>query len=339
MTKKERVAAAIAHQRPDRIPRGELALEPGLRDRLLAGKDVSGMSALAKEKEARTLLGMDLVNVHEFPAKLLRYDADGFPIYLSAFGDSFKDNGVSMQLVTPALDDIELEGEYPAPDPGLCTAHLLDYYREHSDFYLFAQVSGPVSALCWMLGLEDALCDCLTNLDQAIRLARKVMAFEVSRAKIFLDHGADAIMMADDIAFNTGLFLPPEPMCALAYPIYRESVADIKRHRDVPVFFHSDGNIMDALPSIADCGFDGLHSLQPSAGMDIARVAAEYGGELCLMGNIDLDYLLTFATPEEVRREAERLASMFQNGGFILSSCNTLTDSVKPENAVAMYSI
>jgi uroporphyrinogen decarboxylase len=297
------------------------------------------MSALAREKEARLLLGIDIVNIHEFPTKLLRYDTDGFPIYLSAFGDSFKDNGVSMHMVTPAFNDIEDESGYKTPDAGLCTTHALDYWRDNSDFYLFTQISGPVSALCWALGFEDAMCYCLSDTDEMVSLARKIMEFETARAKIFLDRGADAIMMADDVAFNHGLFLPPAQMDAIAFPLYKEAVANIKKHRDVPVFFHSDGNIMDALPFIADCGFDGLHSIQPSAGMDIEKVAGLYGGRLCLMGNMDLDYLLTFGSPDEVKKEAERLTSLFKNGGFILSSCNILTNNVTPENALAMYGV
>ena len=339
MTKKERVAAAIAHQKPDKVPRGELGIESGFRDAFLSGKELSGMSVLAREKEVRTLLGMDVVNIHEFPIELLRYDTDGFPIYRSAFGDSFKDNGASMHIITSALEDIEDESSYKTPDAGLCTTHQLDYWRDNSDLYLFAQISGPVSALCWALGFEDAMCWCLSDAGEIISLARKIMDFETARAKRFLDNGADAIMMADDIAFNHGLFLPPKQMEAIAYPLYEEAVANIKEHRNVPVFFHSDGYIMDALPSIVDCGFDGLHSIQPSAGMDINKVADLYGGRLCLMGNMDLDYLLTFGSPDEVTKEAERLTALFNDGGLILSSCNILTNQVKPENAAAMYGV
>jgi uroporphyrinogen decarboxylase len=115
-------------------------------------------------------------------------------------------------------------------------------------------------------------------------------------------------------------------------------VAEIKRHRAVPVFFHSDGNLNAVLDDIVACGYDGLHSLQPSANMDIARIKAQYGHKLCLMGNIDLNYVLTFGTPEEVEqvvKETIRVAA--PGGGYILSTCNTLIRAIPPANALAMY--
>ena len=42
--------------------------------------------------------------------------------------------------------------------------------------------------------------------------AEKMMAFELGRAIRYLDHGADLILIADDMAFNSGPFLPPAIM-------------------------------------------------------------------------------------------------------------------------------
>ena len=145
-------------------------------------------------------------------------------------------------------------------------------------------------------------------------------------------------MLADDMAFDTGLFLPPHIMDELAWPFYRQMIAAIKATGDVPVFLHTDGDIKAALPQIVDCGFDGLHSLQPSATMDIEAVKREYGDRLCLMGNLDLNELLPFGTPEQVAAEARRLCETIgSDGGYILASCNILTDAVPVENVRAMY--
>lgn len=328
--------AAIAHKAPDRVPKGELAIESGIRDALLAGENMEGASQLAREVRVRQLLGIDLVDIHEYPQRLVGYAADGHPILEGALGERVKANGISTQLVKPALADID--DDYPPLDIGLCTTHQLDYYKKNTDFFLFCQIGGPVSMLDWMLGMEDYLCWCLTDTERVAEVARIVTHFEVERAKIFLDHGADAILLADDIAYNTGPFLPPGVMDQVAWPIYREMIRAIKAHKDVPVFLHTDGYIWDLLDGIVESGFDGLQSIQPSAGMEIDKVKAKYGDALCLMGNMDLDYLMTFGTPEEVEKEVERVVSVAgQNGGFILSTCNILTNSVKPENALAMY--
>ena len=100
---------------------------------------------------------------------------------------------------------------------------------------------------------------------------------------------------------------------------------------------NSDGYLHDVLQDIVDCGFDAIQSLQPSAGLDIGRVKKEFGDKLCLIGNVDLNYLLPFGTPDEVTAEVKKLAETAGPEGFILSTCNILTDAVKVENAKAMY--
>ena len=56
------------------------------------------------------------------------------------------------------------------------------------------------------------------------------------------------------------------------------------------------------------------------------------------MGNLDLDRLMTFGTPEEVQAQVRWLCETIgPGGGFILSTCNILIDAIPPENALAMY--
>ncbi len=336
MNKKERVLAALRRKPVDRIPRGELAIEPGFMAMYLADVE-KPMSALEKEIYVRKDLGFDFINMHEFPKTLLGYADDGYPIYQSPFGDIFKETPHSFQMLKPALEDIEDVEEYQTADLSVSTSHLLEFYEKNTDFFLISQINGPVSALDWALGMEDYMCYCMTDPELVAKLADKIMNFEIGRAKMFLDKGAEAILIADDIAFNTGLLLPPEAMEAVAYPFYKKVIQEIKAYKDVPVIFHSDGYLYDALPDIVDCGFDAIQSLQPSAGMDIERVKKEFGDKLCLIGNVDLNYLLPFGTPEDVKKEVKDLAKKAGPDGFILSTCNILTDAVKVENAKAMY--
>ena len=338
MTKKERMLAALRRQPVDRVPRGELAIEGGFIENFLAEEGVTEeLSPYEKEIFVREKLGFDFINLHEFPREFIKNDADGYPIYKSPFGDVFKETPHSFQMLSPALADIEDVEEYRTADLSGATAHMLEYYREHTDFFLISQVNGPVSALDWALGMEDYMCYCMTDVELVADLAGKMMAYETGRAKLFLGNGAEAILITDDIAYNTGLLLPPEVMDRVAYPFYRKMIAEIKACKDVPVIFHSDGYLHKEIPKLIDCGFDAIQSLQPSAGMDIGKVKAEFGDRLCLIGNVDLNELLPFGTPQEVRREVCKLAETAGPTGFILSTCNILTDAVKVENAKAMY--
>lgn len=336
MTKKERMLAALRRQPVDRIPRGELGIEGGFIASYTA-KLKTPMSQLQKELYVREKLGFDFINIHEFPRKLLQYSSDGYPIYESPYGDVFKETPHSFHILKPALEDIDDVDMYATADLSGATTHLLDFYRGNSDLFLMCQINGPVSALDWALGMEDYLCYCITDTEQIVELAGKITDYEVGRAKKFLDHGAEAILIADDIGLNTGLLLPPRIMEKVAYPFYKKMIVEIKAHKDVPVIMHTDGNIYDALEKIVECGFDGVQSVQPSAGMDIARVKGLVGDQLCLIGNVDLNYLLPFGSVEEVSSEVKKLAEIAGPLGFILSTCNIITDAVKIENAEAMY--
>jgi len=283
-------------------------------------------------------LGSDLVNLHQFPMQQVGETDSGVPICRSVLGDEHVMLPGSCRLHRPALADIAEAASYEPPDPATCLTGALDWFVAQSDLFTFAQIMGPVSSLDWMLGTEDFLVYCMTDTRLTRLLMEKVAGYETARARTFLDHGADAIMMTDDIAYNRGLFLPPRIMAELVWPLYQAMVREIKGHREVPVFLHTDGDIRTALPDIAACGFDGLHSLQPSAGVDIGKVKREYGDRLCLMGNLDIDYLMPFAAPAEVARQARWLCeSIGRDGGYILATCNILTDAIPVENVLAMY--
>jgi len=336
---KQRVREAIAHREPDRVPKGDLAIENGLLRALVGGDEFDRMEPNDRLLACWRRLGADLVNVHQFPMWQVGETGDGLPIFRSVLGDEHVITEGSSHLHRPALADITEAANYRTPDPGTCRTDRLDWFAANSDLFLFAQIMGPISALDWMLGTENYLVWCMTNTADVRRLSEKVVEYELARALMFLDHGADAIMMTDDMAYKNGLFLPPHIMDELAWPIYRKMIGRIKAHRDVPVFLHTDGDIRrGALDAIVACGFDGLQSLQPSAGMDIQEVKRRHGGSLCLMGNLDLDRLMSFGTPEEVEAQVRLLCeTIAPGGGFILSTCNILIDAIPPENALAMY--
>ena len=114
---------------------------------------------------------------------------------------------------------------------------------------------------------------------------------------------------------------------------YQKIVADAI---EKPWIFHSDGNIFPILDGLLTLGMDAVHPIQPAA-MDIARVKAEYGDRICIVGNIDLDYTLTLGTPEDVDQEVkERIEVAGKGGGYIISSANSLANYCKVENIWAM---
>jgi len=65
------------------------------------------------------------------------------------------------------------------------------------------------------------------------------------------------------------------------------------------VIKHTDGNIMPILDQIVETHPHALHSLDPQAGVDIAKVKCLVGNKVCLIGNVNCGILQT-ETKQEV---------------------------------------
>jgi len=337
--KKNRVFRAINGTNPDKIPRGDLSIEQGLLNDLLihaTGIKSEDLDSFKKESIVRNYLQMDLMMVHDYPVKIIDTYPDGSLLHRGWYGEEFLVKGSSTKLIKPAVEDLDPDLLCPEISADNLANNKIKWFEKNSDMFIFAHTMGPISGFQWLQGFESAMMDALLKTREVLGLTERMIELELTRTKAYLDLGADAVLIADDIGINTGLLYPPKILDLLAYPFYKTMVEKIKAYKNVPVFFHSDGNINEALESIISCGFDGIQSLQPSAGMDIVAISRKYP-DICLMGNLDLNYLMPFGSPEEVRDEVQNLMNCLTDARFILSTCNTLTDSIPVENVLAMY--
>jgi uroporphyrinogen decarboxylase len=85
-------------------------------------------------------------------------------------------------------------------------------------------------------------------------------------------------------------------------------------------------------------GLDVLHPVQKYA-MDMAAVARRYAGKLSFWAGMDMQRILPFGTPEEVRREVRFLIDSFDHpaGGCMITSGNGITPDVPLDNLLAFY--
>jgi len=144
-----------------------------------------------------------------------------------------------------------------------------------------------------------------------------------------------ALWLGDDLAYTEGMFYSPARMREWLFPWYRQ-IAAIAQSRDLPLIFHSDGEVRPIIPDLVEMGFDALHPIEPKA-MDIAEIKRKWGKHLCIIGNIDLCYTLTRGTPREVEAEVkERLRQCGPGGGYCVSSANSIPEYVPVENFRAL---
>lgn len=338
MTSKERVFKAIAHEESDRIPKGDLMIAPKLIGELL-GKESKG--SMEDDLAARKFLNMDIIDTGVRDTKYgtpIGYDDQGREIWGSSWGIQYLYNGVTDTFLKPAITDMDDAMNYKFPTMETFSFDRIEWWHNNSDLMVMAQVGGAFDAVYPLIGYEEYMIQCHWNPDAIKFLAEGETDLMIQLAIESVKHGADMILIGDDLAFNSGTFISPATLRELVFPYIKNEIDKIKAATGVPIFLHSDGNLNEVIPDIIACGFDGMQSLQPSANMDIKKIKKKYGNDLCLMGNLDLDYLMPFGTADEVRDAVKELIEVAApGGGFILSTCNILTQDIPVGNALAMY--
>lgn len=159
-----------------------------------------------------------------------------------------------------------------------------------------------------------------------------------------VNHGAHGIIIADDIAYQRSTYISPAFGQRYLLPLWRKQVMSVRAH-DIPVFFHSDGNLNGFLPIIVEAGFDGMQCIEPAAGMDIVKIRRTYGTRLCLMGNIDPSLLCdpdNSVAGDEGCQKLDRtltdlIAAAGGSGGLIVGSCSGLHAGMSPGRVYCLY--
>ena len=158
-----------------------------------------------------------------------------------------------------------------------------------------------------------------------------IAQFTAELYKSYMDAGAEVFVESGDLAYKTGPMMSPKKFTDLVLPGYK-IITDTVHERGGKIVLHSDGQITPLLDFIIDCGFDGLQSLEPTAGVDLALVKKKVGHKLCLMGNIDIAHVLTYGTKEEVFDAVKfAIKTGGPGGGFMVSAAN-MHPAVKVQN-------
>jgi uroporphyrinogen decarboxylase len=337
MEKIERIYRALSLEEPDKVPKGELQIHDELVSAMINEPVKDWFKAHVK---VRKILKMDLVNLglEGGPeTKIIGKTKDGYPIYRDYLGNEWVDSGKTRTYIRHCLTSPEDFRNFKMPEISLYNAENIKLWSSKTDFCVFAQVGGAFDSVYPLMGLTRYIRALYQYPNLLKRVVEEVYRFELEVIKLFAEAGAHVILIGDDLAYDKGPFIPPKFMREFIFPYLAGEVSLIHK-LGLPAVLHSDGNVTPLMEDIVKIGFDGLQSLQPNAGVDIVDIKRVWGGRICLMGNLDLDYLLTLGTSREVEVEVKRLISeVAPGGGFILSTTNVLTRYVPPENALTMY--
>jgi uroporphyrinogen-III decarboxylase len=145
--------------------------------------------------------------------------------------------------------------------------------------------------------------------------------------------GAEVLVLGDDAGHRGGPMISPRMWRKFILPCHRRIVDAL----DVPVVWHSDGNVEPLLPMAIEAGFVGFHGLEPAAGMDLARIKRAFGQGLVLVGNVDVRVLCA-SDLEAVRGEVDRCIEQgAPGGGYMIATCNSIFEGMDPAAVAEMF--
>jgi hypothetical protein len=141
-----------------------------------------------------------------------------------------------------------------------------------------------------------------------------------------------------DIAYKGRLMFSPGYLHGHGFFRRIAEICGLYHGYGLKVIFHSDGYLLPVIPDLIAAGVDALAPVDVGAGLDLAELKAAFGGQVALVGGIDVEGVLRTGTPDGVRRATlAALAAAGPGGGLILgSSSEELFDTLPLANILTM---
>ncbi|MHB8895646.1 MAG: uroporphyrinogen decarboxylase family protein [Candidatus Geothermincolia bacterium] len=192
------------------------------------------------------------------------------------------------------------------------------------ELFIFGSFSGGLYEVTWQsMGFERFVVN--TRKERAF-LERMITFYTDLYCEILeamADAGLPGAVYSDDLAYRSGPMLSPKLLESLFGDGYRR-LTRTAHNLGMKIVIHSCGNVYDLLPWFADCGFDGVHALEPTAGVELKKAKEIIGDRLCLLGNVDVTHILVDADKEEVFEAIRQsIQDAAAGGGYILAPTNS----------------
>jgi hypothetical protein len=366
---KQRVLTALNHEEPDRVPVLGLIAEPATSNAIL-GRPPSDIAAMLANPDTRgqikdlinsswpelvyanfsdaleaaikmgfdanwtTYTSMDVVEDPEARQGLACHDIVGRAWQMTGT----EDGGVIMDYtrgLCPTEKDWDAWEEKQRPRLNEFARNAAEYHTKLADSYSDRIL--PIGYTSTVIFESTWQCMGFVNFSRYVYekpdFVRRVIDFQTDLYLMYLDaimqSPVEVVIGGDDLGQKTGPMMRPELVEKLFGESYRR-VSELVHKRNKKLIWHSCGNIYAFLDKFVEWGFDGVFTLEPTAGMELAKVRDQVGHKLVLVGNLDVSYLLVRGTRDEVESAVKQaITDAAPGGGYILSASHSHT-SVDP---------
>ena len=303
MTKKERVDAALAHEKTDRVPfclvdgGAWIAKSEGLSYRQLYSMEDGGASKIVKWHDE---LDTDIISAVSgvFTACLNAY---GCEIHIDEPGKP-TDTGACLtdpESEIPLLDKSKIRETLLANDfvQGMIRQCRGVKALAGDEKYLLGDVAGPFTMAAIMVGTQDFIMLMLDEPELTEQLMDFTTAVSAEMFKLLLENGCDIAMPAEPVA--SGSLISQAMFEEWALPALVNLKAELKDYKHF--FTHVCGASPQRVKSLRDAGAEAFSC---DYLVDLGNALNDADGKIVIMGNINPAGKLLSGTPEEVYEEA-----------------------------------
>lgn len=216
-----------------------------------------------------------------------------------------------------------------------CAVNWREWSQSH--VFSFGCLQGPVTFLLERLGWHPFSRLLIKQPLEARTLMTEFMLESVQQALAALDRGCEGIVIFDDLAGDKGLLINPHVLQSLYFPLIEQALEQLNC-KDIPVLFHSDGNILRLVPSLKAAGFWGIQGLQPSLGLGPAFFHEPEMQGWVYWGNFDFEGAGRLKNIAEIENDVHTLLTQWQDfPGFIFGSSGGLYQGLSVPEIKAAY--
>lgn len=349
MTSKERIRALLAGEVPDRVGKAE-APWPETRARWQA-------EGLPKDVHANDYFAMDIRHLIRVDASFRlpeTVEEEGADYRIVRTGDGvltkcWKGTGapLTLEFAVRSRDDWKDLRERLVPSKDrIAWGYYGDYGHEYvvspyekvkqayescptaGETYLLAGFPDPFESFMGKLGDEHLLIMMVTEQEWVAEMFDAHVELVKSMTDLLVeDFRVDGIFLGADLSYKNGLLFSPATYRELLMPRHIAIIEHFKKH-GLQVIFHCDGNCTEAIPMLIEAGIDCLEPLEVQAGLDVRKLAPEFGDKIAFMGNLSV---VALGADEKRLREEVQSKVRFMTGGryrYIAHSDHSLPPSV-----------
>ncbi len=354
MDSRTRIAQALAHKEPDRVP-VDYWVAPEVTRRLL---DRFGFSS---EEELLQHFNVDFRYidgpVYVGPEPAVRADGTkedpfGVPRRRVSYGAGEQAGTYSEVAAFPlgdatSVEEIEHYPNWPSVE-------WFDYgpvreqarrARELGKAVVFMgdrlNRCAQLKPAMYLRGVDQILVDLYLNRDMAKAIFRRIAEFYCEYLRRTLEAGEgniDILFTGDDFGTQHNTFMPNDIWRDMLREGFRGFI-DIGHEFGCKVAHHTCGSIASLIPDFIECGLDILNPLQPGVqGMDYARLKADFGRDIAFHGGISIQKTLPYGSADDVREEVrERIGSLAGGGGYVLCTAHNIQADTPLDNVEALF--